>query len=78
MKLLSVKFVFKKRRSQQMFLGDCLVLLSLTASDSCFRMGGEGKKKKKKEVSLSFVFCPCDPISLESRDDTNGCCASLL
>lgn len=75
MKLLSVKFVFKKKMKPADVFRDCLVLLSLTASDSCFRMGGG---KKKKEISLSFVFCPCDPISLESRDGTNGCCASLL
>lgn len=49
MKLLSVKFVFKKDGASRCF-GDCLVLLSLTGSDSCLRMGGE----KKKSPSVLF------------------------
>lgn len=57
MKLLSVKFVFKKEASRCFW--DCLVRLSLTGLNSCLRMGGE-----KKEILLCFVFYPYDPISL--------------
>lgn len=67
MKLLSVKFVFKKRetdregrerekmRPADVYFFPALCCLSLTRLDSCFRMLGE------TELLLQILFCRCDP-----------------
>lgn len=55
MRLLSVKFVFKKRPEKDEVsrcFWDRLVLLSLTGLDPCLRTGGE-----KRNLALFRLFC---------------------